>query len=265
MPPAVTTSSPLTLWRWRRTPAAAAPCWRQFWTSTACLCGCCRRLAAWFAWVPARCASCCMLACWRGLHGRAACCASKKNSTGTGAERAPHGVAIHAAVQHAPQPLSPPPPSPTIPISSPPLPSPPLPFPVLLSCLQPRAVRLGGFQVPREAYALAWAARGTYVATGGEGGLLSLYSVHPEAPARCPMGSTWARVWEAHQHACACAEGVGICAAAARDTLFARGPQRVSALRCAAGPPSASPGAGRCCLQGASPPWTGSTSFSRPC
>ena len=54
--------------------------------------------------------------------------------------------------------------------------------------LQPAAVRLGGFQAPRDIFSMALSPDGRFIATGGEAGVLAIYSVHPGAPLRCWAG-----------------------------------------------------------------------------
>ncbi|KAI3437592.1 hypothetical protein D9Q98_000045 [Chlorella vulgaris] len=61
---------------------------------------------------------------------------------------------------------------------------------------EPAAVRLGGFQILRDVYSIAISPDCRYIASGGEGGLLTLYSLDPSAPPRplvpsqCPSMST---------------------------------------------------------------------------
>lgn len=49
---------------------------------------------------------------------------------------------------------------------------------------QPGAVRLGGFQAPRPVYSIAASPDGRHIATGGDSGLLTIYSLDASAPPR---------------------------------------------------------------------------------
>eukprot|EP00887_Chlorella_sp_A99_P007867 scaffold20.g7867.t1 len=66
-----------------------------------------------------------------------------------------------------------------------------LPPPSSLACrapARPPAARLGGFQAPRDVYALALSPCGRFIAAGGDAGLLAVYAVDATAPPRPPRG-----------------------------------------------------------------------------